>query len=93
MKKKSPGSVIFSICFDSRKTASSMCAAILLFMIGIMGGTQKIVCHNDVTQGSASVRIRIKTFRSNQLPIFLPVGNTIMKQIKSVCCIKMYLNV
>ena len=34
------------------------------FTIGIMGGTQKIACHSDVKQGSATVRIRIKTFRS-----------------------------
>ena len=34
------------------------------FTIGIIGGTQKIACHSDVTQDSASVKIRIKTFRS-----------------------------
>ena len=37
------------------------------FTIGIMGGTQKIVCHSEVTQGSASVRICIKTFRFEYL--------------------------
>ena len=36
MKKTSPGSVIFSICFDSRKTASSMCAAILLLELWVV---------------------------------------------------------
>ena len=34
------------------------------FTIGIMGGTQKIACHSDVTWGSVSVRICIKTLHS-----------------------------
>ena len=35
------------------------------FTIGIMGVTQKIACHSDVTRGSASVRIRVKMFAPN----------------------------